>query len=210
LSGTNFPVTSSVIKPERFYYTYLSPKFDEASTIEKVRIRSFLDYNNVLETPWAETAPVYEIPRSEQPTDTTKFTIDYSVVEALNQDIINIFATLDSLDNVLGSPELLFTPDYPGLENLRKVYFNRLTDKINLKSFFEFYKWFDTNIGTFVAQLIPRKTKFLGTNFVLESHVLERSKLEYFFHDIYLGESNRNGLKDTILLQLFVGEFARY
>jgi hypothetical protein len=210
LSGTNFPVTSSVIKPERFYYTYLSPKFDEASTIEKVRIRSFLDYNNVLETPWAETAPVYEIPRSEQPTDTTKFTIDYSVVEALNQDIINIFATLDSLDNVLGSPELLFTPDYPGLENLRKVYFNRLTDKINLKSFFEFYKWFDTNIGTFVAQLIPRKTKFLGTNFVLESHALERSKLEYFFHDIYLGESNRNGLKDTILLQLFVGEFARY
>ena len=210
LSGGNFLATSSVVVPERYYYTYISPKFDEASTIEKVRIRSFSEYSNVLETPWAEVAPVYEIPRSEQPIDTTKFTIDYSVVDAMNQDIVNIFATLDSLDNVLGNPELMFSADYPGLENLRSIYFNRLTGKVNLKSFFEFYKWFDTNIGSFVSQLIPRKTKFVGTNFVVESHMLERSKLEYYFQDIYLGDSNRNGLKDTILLQLFVGEFSRY
>lgn len=210
LSGGNFTVTSSVIVPERYYYTYISPKFDEASTIEKVRIRSFTEYSNVQDTPWAQVAPVYEIPRSEQPIDTTKFTIDYSVVDALNQDIVNIFATLDSLDSAIGNPELMFSPDYPGLENLRKVYFNRLTGKVNLKAFFEFYKWFDTNIGTFVSQLIPRKTKFIGTNFVVESHMLERSKLEYYFQDIYLGDSNRNGLRDTILLQLFVGEFSRY
>lgn len=210
LTGALFPPTSSVIIPEKFYYTYISPKFDESSTIEKVRIRSFLDYNNVLETPWANTAPVYEIPRSEQTTDSAKFTIDYSVVEALNQDIINIFATLEALDNILGNPELLFSPDYPGLENLRTIYFNRLTDKINLKSFFELYKWFDTSIGTFIAQLIPRKTKFLGTNFIIESHMLERPKMEYFFHDIYLGDSNRDGLKDTILMQLITGEFSRY
>jgi len=210
LTGGNFLATSSIITPERYYYTYISPKFDEASTIDKVRIRSFTEYSNVLGTPWAQTAPVYEIPRSEQPTDNTKFTIDYSVVDALNQDIVNIFATLDSLDNVLGNPELMFSPDYPGLENLRTIYFNRLTNKVNLKAFFEFYKWFDTNIGTFVSQLIPRKTKFIGTNFVVESHMLERPKLEYLFQDIYLGDSNRNGLKDTILLQLFVGEFSRY
>lgn len=210
LSGGNFLATSSVIVPERFFYTYISPKFDEASSTDKVRIRSFTEYSNVLETPWAEVAPVYEIPRSESPIDSTKFAIDYSVVDALNQDIVNIFATLDSLDNILGNPELMFSPDYPGLENLRSIYFNRLTDKVNLKAFFEFYKWFDTNIGTFVSQLLPRKTKFIGTNFVVESHMLERPKMEYLFQDIYLGDSNRDSLKDTILLQLFVGEFSRY
>lgn len=210
LSGTNFGQFVEVIKPERYYYSFISPKFDEASTIEKVRIRSFEQYENVVATPWAQVTPVYEVRRSEQPTDSTKFSIDYSVVEALNQDIINIFATLDDLDNSLGSPELVFSPDYPGLDALRQVYFNRLTDKVNLKQFFEFYKWFDTNIGTFVAQLIPKKTKYFGTNFIIESHMLERPKFEYLFSELYLGDSNRTGLRDRILLQLLVGTFARY
>lgn len=210
LSGTLFPNSRQVIDPERYYYSFISPKFDEASTTNKVRIRSFEQYENVQSTPWAQVAPVYEIPRNEQPTDSTKFTIDFSVVEALNQDIVNIFATLDELDNILGAPELVFSPDYPGLENLRNVYFNRLTDKVNLKQFFEFYKWFDTNIGTFVSQLIPKKTKFFGTNFVIESHMLERPKFEYLFSELYLGDSNRTGLRDRILLQMFLATFAKY
>ena len=210
LSGTFFSGSSNVVQPERYFYSYISPKFDEGSTTNKVRIRSFKDFANVQATPWAQVAPVYEIPKFEEPTDSTKFTIDYSIVDYLDQDIITIFSTLDALDNVIGNPELAFSPDYPGLENLRNVYFNKLTDKVNLKSFFEFYKWFDTNIGSFVQQLIPRKTKFLGTNFVIESHMLERPKLEYLFTDIYLGDSSRDSLKDTILLQLFVGEFSRY
>lgn len=209
-SGTSFPTNSQVIVPERFYYSYISPKFDEGSTTEKVRARSFLNYQNVLSSSYAQVAPLYRIELSEQPTDNTRFAIDFSIIDALDQDIIGIFSTLDILDNILGNPELMFSPDYPGLAFLRQVYFNRLTDKINLKSFFEFYKWFDTNIGTFIAQLVPRKTKYLGTNFVIESHMLERPKMEYYFSDIYLGDSNRHGLKDTILLQLITGDFKKY
>lgn len=209
-SGSSFPATSSVIVPERFFYSYISPKFDEGSTIEKVRPRSFLDYQNVLSSSYAQVAPLYRIELSEEPTDNTRFTIDFSIVDALDQDIVGIFSTLDALDNIIGNPELLFSPDYPGLAYLRQVYFNRLTDKVNLKSFFEFYKWFDTNIGVFLGQLVPRKTKYLGTNFVIESHMLERPKMEYLYSDIYLGDTNRHGLKDTILLQLVTGDFKRY
>lgn len=210
LTGSNFPATSSVIVPERFFFSYLSPKFDQSATTEKVRIRSFQNFDLVQETPWAQVAPVYETPRSETPTDNNRFTIDYSVVDALDQDIVTIFASLDEFNNALGAPELLFSPDYPDLESLREVYFNKLVNKMNLKLFFEFYKWFDTNIGTFVEQLIPRKTKFLGTNFVVESHMLERGKVEYLFSDIYLGDNVRHSLKDTILLQLITGTFTKY
>lgn len=210
LSGTSFPATKSLAEPERFYYSYVSPKFDEASTTDKVRPRSFLDYQNVLSSSYAQVAPLHRIELSEEPTDNTRFTIDFSIVDALDQDMVGIFSTLDILDNVIGNPELMFSPDYPGLAVLRDVYFNRLTDKINLKNFFEFYKWFDTNIGVFIGQLIPRKTKYLGTNFVIESHMLERAKMEYGFADIYLGDSNRHGLKDTILLQLISGFITRY
>ena len=209
-SGTGFPVTSSVIIPQMFQYSLLSPKFDVGATTDKVRVRSFQDYSNVLSSSYAQVAPVYALEPSERPQDNTRFTVDFSIVDALDQDIINIFANLDILDNVIGNPELVFSPDYPDLENLRNIYFNRLTGMVNLKGFFEFYKWFDTNIGQFIAQLLPRKTKFLGTNFVIESHMLERPKVEYLFSDIYLGDSNRHALKDTILFQQFVASLARF
>ena len=209
MSGTAFQTSSLVVKPEKFYYSYISPKFDEATSIDKVRPRSFLNYSNVLSSSYAQVAPLYELELSEQPTDNTRFSIDFSIVDALDQDMVGIFSTLDALDNIIGNPELMFSPDYPQLDTLRQVYFNRLVSKVNLKGFFEFYKWFDTNIGTFISQLVPRKTKFLGTNFVIESHMLERSKLEYGFSDIYLGDNNRHGLKDTILLRLITGDLRR-
>lgn len=210
MSGSLFPVDYQVIVPQRFDFSYISPKFDEASSTNKIRVRGYQDYNKVMDSPWAEQAPVYDIPKTEIPTDNEKFTIDFSVVDALNQDIMTIFSTLDELDNAIGNPELMFASDYPSLDNLRKAYFNKLTSQMNIKSFFEFFKWFDTNIGTFIEQLLPRKTKFLGTNYVVESHMLERPKVEYKFEDIYLGDTNRNGLKDSILLQLLTGTFSRY
>lgn len=206
----SFPATSSVIVPQLFQYSLLSPKFDVGATTDKVRVRSFQNHDNILSSSYAQVAPIYSLDSSEIPQDNTRFTIDFSIVDALDQDIINIFATLDILDNVIGNPELVFSPDYPDLDSLRNIYFNRLVDRVNLKSFFEFYKWFDTNIGQFIAQLLPRKTKFLGTNFVIESHMLERPKLEYQFVDMYLGDSTRHALKDTILFQQFATSLARF
>lgn len=209
MTGSGFVVNSQVIVPQRFYFSYISPKFDEASSVDKIRVRGYQDYSKIKSTPWAEQAPVYNIPKSETPTDNERFSIDFSVVDALNQDIMTIFATLDEMDNAIGNPELMFSEDYPDLENLRKIYFNKLTSQLNIKGFFEFFKWFDTNIGTFVSQLLPRKTKFLGTNYIIEQHALERSKVKYQFEDMYLGDSNRNALKDNILLQLIQGDFSR-
>lgn len=211
MSGNSFPATSSVVVPETFYYSFLSPHFDDGSTTNKVRVRSFQNFDNVLndENHYAGVAPVYGIDKSEEPQDNTRFSIDLSVVDALNQDIISMFSSLDEFDNTLGNPELLFSPDYPSLEHLRNVYFNRLTDKIQLKIFFEFYKWFDKNLGEMIFQLLPRKTKFLGTNYCIESHMLERPKFEYQFSDIYLGDDLRHGPKDSITIQLFTGNITK-
>ena len=85
----------------------------------------------------------------------------------------------------------MFDDYYPDLEQLRKIYFNRLVDKINIKQFFEFFKWFDTMLGAMIEQLIPKKTNFNGINFVIESHVLERHRMRYLSDDIYLKLSER-------------------
>jgi hypothetical protein len=61
-----------------------------------------------------------------------------------------------------------------------------------------------------IAQLVPRKTNYLGTNFVIESHMLERPKMEYHYSEMYLGPNNRSGLKGTIRLQQFFAKMNKY
>lgn len=211
-TGSGFPVSTTVIKPERFYYSYLSPKFDEAVTTNKVRVRSFLNmedvYNN--EHQYAEQAPLYEIRKSEEGVDSNKFSIDFSIVDALNEDIVSIFASFDELENAIGNPNLVFAQEYPQLGVLRELYFNRLTDKVNLKGFFEFFKWFDTNVGTFISQLVPRKTAYLGTNFIIESHMLERPKYDYKYDDVYLTDNVRDNQRGSILTSFLTGDIRRY
>jgi hypothetical protein len=209
-SGSTFEANDVVIRPERFYFSFISPKIDEGVQTNKVRVRGFESSERVTATPWADLAPVHAINPGETPSDSAKLSIDFSIVDTLDQDIMTIFGSLEEMNNILGDPELMFASDYKELEVLREVYFNKLQDKINIKGFFEFYKWFDTNIGTFVEQLVPRKTSFLGTNFVIESHFLERAKMQYQHEDIYLGEDIRSGLKDTLLLQLITGKFSRF
>lgn len=198
-----------VLKPYDFTRNFIDPRFDEHSVENKVRVRGFQDFKNI-DNFHTSVAPVYEILASEKTQDDTRFSIDMSSMQALNEDIIRVFSTLDSLDNVLGSPELLFATEYPDLKVLRDVYFNRLTDKVNITSFFEFFKWFDSSIGEIIKDLIPKKTKFLGMNFVIESHMLERAKMKYSYEDVYLGDNNRHGLKGTITLQQYIANLRRY
>ena len=65
-------------------------------------------------------------------------------------------------------------------------------------------------MGKFIEQLLPRKTKFKGINYVIQSHMLERPKLEYHCEDIFIGVNNRNRQKEVLLLQLFTGTLKKY
>ena len=207
-SGTGFAPSTRIIKPERFDFDVLSSNFKSGENPNKIRVRSYLSPNNV-ETYNTRFAPLHDIPENDQPNDDRRIAIEVSVIQGLNEDIMNIFATLESLDNMIGSPELLFSQDYPQLRNLRRIYFNRLTEKVNFLAFFEFFKFFDDTIGDVLEQMLPSNSKFTGTSYVIESHALERSKFSYKYADMYLGENNRGG-KDVILLQQFLGSIRKF
>jgi hypothetical protein len=210
MSGSGFTANFNAIQPERFYFTHVSPRIDEAVSVDKVRVRSFIDSTELTTRPWAQLAPVNEILPAAAPSDDPKLSIDFSIIDTLDQDIMTIFSSLDELNNILGNPELQFAYGYKELDVIRDVYFNKLEGKINLKGLFEFYKWFDTNIGSFVEQLVPQKTRFLGCNFVVESHFAERSKVQYQFEDIYLNEDERNSQKPAEILTVIQSSFNRY
>ena len=209
MSGSGFPASTSVIKPQVMYYSILSPSFDEAVTYSKVRVRSLEDILSTDED-YIEQAPVYQLASDEQPTDNTKLSIDFSITDALNQDIINIFGSFESLNDILGNPSNLFASEYVGLENLRKAYFKRLTNNINLKSFFEMYKWFDETYGNFIKQLIGRNVNYKGINFVVQPHMLERSKVQYYFFNQYLNRLLSAENKDILTIQLLNGAISKF
>ena len=201
LTGSGFPASNEIIKPELFSFSILDPKFDERNAENKIRIRGFQETINIKEFNTLKS-PVRNIPEYEKITDDTRFSIEISAVRALNEDMMSLLSSLDFYDNAIGNPELVFSDAYPSLTALRDVYFNRLEKKVNFKNLFEFYKWFDDSLGIMIERLIPRTTKFLGINFIVESHALERAKMRYLFSDIYLGENDRRGLQTDILLRV--------
>ena len=203
-----FDATTRAIRPHRFDFSVLASWYDEVSEDNKVRVAGFTQGKNIFEL-GGLPAPVYELPPAAEPVDDARFSIEFSMMQALDEDMMKLFATLDSLDNILGSPELMFAYEYPGLANLREVYFNRLTDSINYKQFFEFFRWLDDSFDIMIENLIPRKTNYLGFNFIVEGHALERAKVTYGSGDVYLGESTRKGLKGIILLRQIVGQLRK-
>ena len=209
ITGSGYSGNDRVIFGELYDRSYLSPYFDEYSTSDKIRIRGFQDEQYLTDAPWAELGPVTEYPADQKPLDDPRLSIEFSLIDSLNKDIINMFATFDEIATAIGDPTLLYSPDYPDLDKLRTIYFNRLSDKLNFRGFFEFFRWFDTSISTFIEQLVPRKTRFKGTNFIVESHMLERHKIEYQSSEIYLGDSTRSRIKDTLLVQQIVGKIGR-
>jgi hypothetical protein len=210
LSGSGFPVSTKLLLPSMVGYSYISPEIDEAVSSDKVRVRGYQDYDKVKRTPWAAVAPVYEVPKNEEPQDDPRLSIEFSLVDALNRDIVTMFATMEQLDTALGAPENEFSSEYQNLEHLKEVYFNRLVGKLNFRAFFDFFRWFDSSVAYFVEHLIPRKTVYYGTNFVIESHLLERHKKQYFHYDMYLSEVNKPLIEDRILLQQLAGVVRKF
>ena len=200
-----FEVNKGIIKPERFDFSAISSYYDEVTQENKVRVAGFTEGENLFDI-GGYPAPVFELPRAYEPKDDSRFAIEFSVMQALNEDIMQIFATLDSLDNILGAPEMMFAEEYPGLRDLRNVYFNRLTGTVNYKNFFDFFRWLDDSFDVMIENLIPRKTNYLGFNFILESHALERAKVQHGYGDVYLGESTRRNLKGIILLRQLIAQ----
>jgi hypothetical protein len=199
-----------VIRPTTFYYSFLSPHFDSQQSENKIRVRGFQNPENFDEDGIARQSPVSYIPPDQEANDDTRFSVDFSIIDTLDEDIINMFSSLDFFDNAIGNPNLIFSENYPDLEGMQDVYFNRLTEKINVKSFFEFFKWFDSVFEDLIAQMLPRKTSFMGVNFVIESHILERHKMKYGFDQMWLLSKERDNDKGNLFLSQVVGSVRRF
>jgi hypothetical protein len=72
------------------------------------------------------------------------------------------------------------------------------------------FKWFDDAYTKIIKQLLPKKTRYMGTNFIIESHMLERNRFKYMFDDIYINSSERDNSRGNIFLSQIVGSIKKF
>ena len=205
----NFEKDQTILKPHIFRHSIISPHLDEAPAASKIRIIG-MDEPHLAQEFGRIQGPGYRILPDQTTVEDNRFSIEFSMMGPLNEDIIRIFATLDYLDDALGSPELKFATEYPKLRPLRRIYFNRLSSTMNYSGLFDYFRFLDDSFDNMIDLLIPRSTDYLGFNFIVENHMLERFKYCYQYGDVYLGEIDRRNLKGSFLLRQLVGDVGRY
>ena len=184
-AGKGFASDANIVSPKYILYDSLSTDFDMSIAKEKVRIRSFTDIDNLDENMFASVAPIYEVLPSEEVTDDPRFGIEMSLMKGLNENIMTVFSDYSFFENALGKTNLLFSENFPEIEVMRRLYFNNLIEDIDIKRYRELFKWIDNTFTDLMFQLVSYTVKFLGIEFIYESHVLERSKVKYLYDEIY-------------------------
>jgi len=205
-----FEADTNVIKPETFYFGLISSKFDLLQETNKIRARGMEKEYNADSSKNAIHGLVHELTKQGEFFDDPRFSVEFSSVDALNEDIIKMFSSLDIINDILGAPNNVFADSYQDLEKLREVYFNRLTSKPDLDNYFALFKWFNSTFTQIIEQLLPRKTKYMGTNFIVESHMLERHRFKYLYDDIYLQASERDSSRGNIFLSQITGSIGKF
>jgi hypothetical protein len=183
---------------EDFVYTIVAPDFDSSSSSNKVRIRSFSD-KETADDNFAHHGNLTELP-FETGIDDRRFSIESSIVNALNEDMVNVLGDISILNEYLGAPEMEYAVEYPEIKKTMDLYFNRLTDQANYNAMIEFQRWFNNNFSSLVSQFMPHTADFLGINFVIESHILERHKMEYKQGDVHVDIRDRQAFSQEPLI----------
>ena len=114
------------------------------------------------------------------------FAFEKSMAQAVSAEMINYFATLQDINNLIGEPVNRYRPEYKGLRVLRQRFFERVSNsEIDFEKFYEFYKWFDSSLTSMLQQLVPASADFAeSVRTIIESHVLERSKYQSKFQNV--------------------------
>ena len=110
------------------------------------------------------------------------FNVEKSMYDAISNEMLSFFASIDDFNNLIGEPVNKYRADYKDLSKLREIFFRRIENTPNVEAYVDYYKWLDTAIGGMLTQLFPASAGVPDeVRNVVESHVLERNKYQYAY-----------------------------
>ena len=164
--GRGFGFTANatdVVKTERIN-SYKLANFDTITSEQMIEIRSEDD----------------EIFLPDKRPIEYSFAAEKNFYGAINESIIETFATLKDFNNLIGESANRYRPEYKELKKYRQLFFERVQNELDFERFVDYYKWVDSSISYILTQLIPASADFSpGLSNVVESHILERNKYQH-------------------------------
>ena len=205
-----FESNKTINSYEKFSYFVTENKIDEINSQNKIRIRS-LSKNPDTSLGYQSLAPVFNIINGEEINDDARFSIEMSIARIINEKINNEIAGVEFLENILGKKNNEFSLVYHDLEFFSNSFFKNTNGNINIEKLLSVYTWLEASFEEIMKKTLPKKTKFLGMNYVVEPHVLERSKAKLSNERSYIPSSENNETEEeTNRINVFTGTISKF
>lgn len=110
------------------------------------------------------------------------YSLEKSMYQSISRRMLNLFASMEDFNNLIGEPVNTYRPNYKPMEKLREIFFRKVGNTPNLDTYVRYFKWVDSSIGEMIQQLFPataNHSEELRT--IVENHVLERNKYRYSY-----------------------------
>lgn len=110
------------------------------------------------------------------------FAVENSMYDAISQEMLELFATIQEFNSLIGDPIHKYRQQYKTMEKMRDLFYARVGNSPDLDKYLEYYKWLDSSMGVMIEQLFPASARVAeDVRTIVESHVLERNKYQHKF-----------------------------
>ena len=99
------------------------------------------------------------------------FSIEKSMSQVMNDEMMTWFATIKDFNNLIGEPINRYNKSYKHLDHLRALFFSKVSNEPDFERFLDFYKWIDSSISLMIKQLIPASANFSENVKIGRAHV---------------------------------------
>lgn len=108
------------------------------------------------------------------------FSIEKNPYQNISEEMLKWFGTIKDFNNLIGKPKYKYEASYKEIDTLRRMFFRKVDNTVDFEKFVDFYKWIDDGVSQMLSQLLPASTN-INSNFstVIESHILERNKIQH-------------------------------
>ena len=135
-----------------------------------------------------------------------KFQINFekSMYQTISSEMLKMFATVTEFNNLVGKPVNKYRSEYKDIKYLKQLFFEKVGNEPDLDKYLDFYKWFDSALGSFLIQFTPASADTSnGLLNVIESHVLERNKYQHKFPSLEFKQRDLEAGAETINRHLY-------
>ena len=82
----------------------------------------------------------------------------------------------------IGEPVNKYRPNYKKLEFIRKLFFESVSNQnLDFEKYINYYRWLDDAVSSMVLNIVPASADFIGTQNMVESHMLRGTNINTNF-----------------------------